>query len=578
MKISRLEISNVLAISRADIDTDTPILMVVGSNEAGKSSLADAISMAMLGVPSRVKHKKDLGQLLHDDSKKGRVTLLDGDTVLGQYLLPKGDHTVAEIQNLEFLPFLLRPRSFAELDLKERRGFLFKLTKQKNSIDKTAAMMLERGCRADLVEEIKPMLRSGFPEASKAAAENATAAKQQFKGLTGDNWGSIQSAGWSLHIPEAPDMPDVSKAAIDKEIAEYTKVSGWVEEGIKHIAKLENDVELAKTFNTRKAQLEEAAGLLKRAQVKLETDREQLEELENSFRITQTKLAEAQAGVVPVKCPCCDAELTIKGQTLEKFAGLKADTKATSDLALSLTNTRSAIDMMKRTIENDISAVTTATNAGKDLAAHIEAGVPVVKAGEIEKAEAKQVELREFLTKQRIKVEAMKLRQELLEGADDTNKKAAQHHLDVMDWLKVSEALAPDGIPAEILATAIKPVNDSLAIMSRLAGWKKVLISEDMELTAAGRVYGLMSESAQWRIDTLMACAIAQISGLKFVLVDRWDVLDVTGRGQCVALLRELCAMGNLDQAIICGTLKSKPNSSDTTTVVWFENGTVQDA
>jgi len=578
VKISRLEISNVLAISRADIDCPTPILMVVGNNEAGKSSLADAISMAMLGVPSRVKHKKDLGQLLHDDSKKGRVTLIDGDEVLGQYLLPKGDHTVAEIPNLEFLPYLLRPRMFADLDLKERRGFLFKLTKQKNSIEKTAEMMLARGCRPDLVEEIKPMLRSGFPEASKAAAENATASKQQFKGLTGDNWGSIQSAEWTVHIPDAPDMPDVSPAAIDKEIAEYTKVSGWLEAGILHIAKLENNVELAKTFNSRKAQLEESAGLLKRAQVKLDTDRASLEELENSFKVVQTKLAEAQAGVVPVKCPCCDAELTIKGQTLEKFAGLKADTKATSDLALTLTQTRSAIDMMKRTIENDISAVTTATNAGKDLAAHIEAGVPAVKAGEIEAAQEKQEELRAFLARQRIKVEAMKQRQELLATADETNNKAAQHHLDVLDWLKVSEALAPNGIPAEILATAIKPVNDSLAILSRLGGWKKVVIGDDMELTAAGRVYGLMSESAQWRIDTLIACAIAQISGLKFILVDRWDVLDVKGRGQCVALLRELCAMGAIDQAIICGTLKTKPNDSETITVKWFENGAVLDA
>ena len=252
--------------------------------------------------------------------------------------------------------------------------------------------------------------------------------------------------------------------------------------------------------------------------------------------------------------------------------------RSTSDLALALTKTRGAMDMMKRTIENDIAAVTTATNAGADLAAHIEAGVPVVKDGEIEAAQAKQEELRAFLAKQRVKVEAMKLRQELLEGAEETNKKAAQHHLDVMDWTKVSEALAPNGIPAEILATAIKPVNDSLAILSRLAGWKKVVIGDDMELTAAGRVYGLMSESAQWRIDTLIACAIAQISGLKFILVDRWDVLDVAGRGQCVALLRELTSMGAIDQAVICGTLKTKPNSSDTITVKWFENGTILDA
>lgn len=578
MKISRLEISNVLAISRADIDCPTPILMVVGSNEAGKSSLADAISMAMLGVPSRVKHKKDLGQLLHDDSKKGRVTLLDGENVLGQYQLPKGDHVAAEISGLEFLPYLLRPRMFADLDPKERRGFLFKLTKQKNSIDKTAEMMLARGCRPDLVEEIKPMLRSGFPEASKSAAENATASKSLFKGLTGDNWGSIQSAEWTLHIPDAPEMPDVSPEAIDQEIAKYTEISAEIEKGILYVAKLEGDIEKASTFNARKATLEEAAGLLERAQAKLSADRETLEDLENAFKITQTKLAEAQAGTVPVKCPCCDAELTIKGQTLEKFAGIKANTKVNSDLALEMTKTRSAIDMMKRTIENDIAAVATAQNAASDLAAHIKAGVPMVKAGAVEAAQEALASCRAKADKLRIRVEAMKQRQELLETADETNAKAAEHHKNVMDWLKVSEALAPNGIPAEILATAIKPVNDSLAILSRLASWKKVAITEDMEITAGGRVYGLMSESAQWRIDTLLACAFAQISGLKFVLVDRFDVLDIKGRTQCVGMLRELCSMGALDQAIICGTLKAKYPEFAGATQVWLENGQVQEA
>lgn len=188
------------------------------------------------------------------------------------------------------------------------------------------------------------------------------------------------------------------------------------------------------------------------------------------------------------------------------------------------------------------------------------------------------VEYREWCAKQRIKIEAMKQRQETLDTADETNNKAAQHHLDVVDWLKVSEALSPDGIPAALLATAIKPLNDSLAILSRLATWKKVVITDDMEITAGGRVYGLMSESAQWRIDTLLACAIAQISGLKFVLVDRFDVLDIKGRTQCVGLLRELASMGSLDQAIICGTLKAKYPEFAGATQVWFEKGQVQGA
>lgn len=579
MKISKIEVSNVLALSRVDIELNSPLLMVLGNNEAGKSSLSDAISMAILGEPSRVKLKKELGQLLHDDSKKGRVTLANGDAVLGEYKLPGGEHQVANLPGVEHLPYLIKTSLFAEKSTDERRSFLFRLTNCRASTDTTVGMLLERKCRPDLVEIIKPLLKGGFPSSSDEAASRAKEAKGAFRQLTGDNWGSKQSEGWKIHIPEAPDMPDVSPEAINKEIKKHAKEQADVENGIAYITKLEGQIEQAATFYTRKDELEEAAGLLQRAQVKLQTDRESLEELENSFKANQTKLAEAQAGVVPVKCPCCDAELTIKGQTLEKFAGLKADTKATSDLALNLTKTRSAIDMMKRTIDNDIAAVTTAQNAANDLEAHIAAGVPDVKEDALRVAQEALAGCRDRAGKLRIRVEAMKQRQELLETAEQTNADAKKHHQDVLAWLEIADALAPDGIPAEILATAIKPVNDSLAILSRLSGWKKVVIGNDMEITAAGRLYGLMSESAKWRIDTLIACAIAQISELRFLVLDRFDVLDIKGRGQLVGLLLELVAMNLMDQAIICGTAKDVwPSMPAEVTQVFIENGTVRGA
>lgn len=578
MKISRLEISNILAISRADIDAPEPLLMILGNNEAGKSSISDAISMAILGQPSRVKLKKELGQLLHDDSKKGRVTLVNGDDVLGEYKLPGGEHQVANIPGVEFLPFLIKPSLFAEKTTDERRTTLFKLTSCKVSADTTAAMMLERKCRADLVEEMKPLLRGGFPAASKDAAGRATESKGAFKQLTGENWGSKQSEGWTIHIPDAPDMPDVSPKAINVEIEAFNKVQADIEKGVGYIATLDQKIEQAANFYTRKDELEEAASLLERANNKLATDKTTLEELEQELVGPAQKLKEMQAGVVPVKCPCCQEELRIIGNTLEKFAGLKADTKSTTDLALKVTNAKNAIEMLKRTIANDISAVTTAENAANDLKALLAAGIPTVADDALSVAEEALADCRERAGKLRIRIEAMKQRQELLENAEQINADAKKHHENVLAWLAVSDALAPDGIPADILATALKPVNDSLAILSRLSGWKKVEISRDMEITAAGRLYGLMSESAKWRIDTLIACAIAQISELRFLVIDRFDVLDVKGRGQCVGLLKELATMGLIEQAIICGTLKCLYPGIEGITQVWIENGQVKES
>lgn len=574
MRISKIEASNVLALHRADVEITTPILMVLGPNEAGKSSLRDAISMALLGDPVRVKLKKDYGQLLHDDAKKGRVTLLRGDEMLAEYKLPGGDHNCESIQGAEFLQFVINPQLTASLPDKDLRTMLFQLTKCKASPDVTAKLLIARGANADLVEEVKPMLRAGFPSAAKDAAERATQAKGAFRALTGENWGSIQSEGWQFVVPDAPDMPDVSPEAIDAVIANHTAAAANVEKGIAFIAGLEGKIEQANTFYTRRDELTDAFELLKRAQVKLATDQETLEDLENAFAVDQAKLKDMQAGVVPVECPCCKELLRITGQTLEKFEGLKADTKATSDQALQVTKARNAIDMMKRTIANDIAAVTTAENAGKELAALNEAGCPEVKDGALEAAQGKLTECRLLVDKLRAKVEAMKQRQEAINSADETTAQAAKHHEEVKAWLLIADALKPDGIPAEILSTALKPVNDSLAILSRLSGWKKVAISPDMQITADGRIYGLMSESAKWRIDTLLALAISQISELRFVTLDRFDVLDMKGRKQLIGMLMQLAEMKLIDQAIILGTLKA-PLAGMPAEVgqVWIEAG-----
>lgn len=574
MKISKIEVSNVLGLHRADIDINTPILMVLGANEAGKSSLQDAISMAILGDPVRVKLKKNYGQLLHEDAKKGRVTLLQAGELLAEYKLPAGDHTCEAVPGSEFLSHVINPAITASLDDKSLRSFLFSLTKCKASPDITAKLLIARGADEKLVEEVKPMLRSGFPSAAKDAAERATQAKGAFRNVTGENWGSIQSEGWELVVPEAPDMPDVSPEAIDLVIQNHAAVLADIEKGVGFIASVESKLEQAATFYTRQEELAEAFELLDRHQTKLAVDKQTLDELESALAVAQDKLKAMQAGVVPVACPCCQELLRITGQTLAKFEGLKADTKATTDLALDVTKSKSAVDMLKRTIDNDIALVTTAENAGKDLEAHNAAGCPEVKPGALERAQAKLTECRLLADKLRAKVEAMKQRQEAIDGADATTATARKHHKEVLAWLLIADALKPDGIPSEILATALKPVNDSLAILSRLSGWKKVEISKDMEITADGRIYGLMSESAKWRIDTLLALAIAQISELRFVALDRFDVLDMTGRKQLIGMLMQLAEMDLMDQAIILGTLKAPlAGMPKAISQVWIDKG-----
>ncbi|WP_349618589.1 hypothetical protein [Azotobacter salinestris] len=70
---------------------------------------------------------------------------------------------------------------------------------------------------------------------------------------------------------------------------------------------------------------------------------------------------------------------------------------------------------------------------------------------------------------------------------------AAGHHHDVAEWSLIADALAPDSIPAEILASAIDPMNALLRDLSVLTGWRTVEITPDIEVTYGSRAYGLLA-------------------------------------------------------------------------------------
>ena len=91
-----------------------------------------------------------------------------------------------------------------------------------------------------------------------------------------------------------------------------------------------------------------------------------------------------------------------------------------------------------------------------------------------------------------------------------------------------------------------------------------------------GRVYGLLSESEKWRCDAMLAIAIARLSGLRFVTLDRFDVLQPSARPQILGLLRTLTQGGGLDTAILAGTMK-EPMAKVPTGIqsIWIAEGSI---
>lgn len=165
---------------------------------------------------------------------------------------------------------------------------------------------------------------------------------------------------------------------------------------------------------------------------------------------------------------------------------------------------------------------------------------------------------------------------EQAKAADDITAKAKAEHVELQAWELFEEAFAPDGIPAELLADALKPMNLRLRAASLATGWEQVQIMPDMSIQVGGRLYQLESESSKWRADAMIAESISFLSGLRFLLLDRIDVLQPNARIELVKWLDGVADDGEINTALAFGTFAQKPAGlPGTWGVHWIENGEI---
>lgn len=569
MRITKIEASNVLGLARADLNITTPVFIVAGPNEAGKSTLSDAISMAMTGTPRRVKLKKELGQLLHDGGEKGRVTIFgEGGDTLGEFRLPKGEHASEKnYPGASFIDFALDPGLFARQSPEDRRITLFNLTKCKMGRDELEKNLISRGIAPAIAEEAKSMVAGSFPAAAKEAAQNATQAKGAWRAVTGMNWGVNQAEVWEPEAPEAEydiDAHDDAKNLI-------TKTRHDIENGTRSLGELMQKRREREAVEQKILQLRELASTLQRATHKHAVTNKDLHEWRHKLEGLLAKQGSQVAGAMP--CPCCATMLVLNGGNLEPAEGEAVDHNQARQLAEDIAKARESVALYERTLTNDQKAIDAAENATHELG--------VLQQEEGESPEAKIEATQEALAKLKTVLAnaentssywgGLKAK---IDGNAAKKEEALHHHLAVKSWLALADALSPDGVPAELLARAMTPVNDALKILAGFSTWGQVVIGPDMEITYGGRLYGLCSESAKWRADTMLALTIAQISELKMVVLDRFDVLDIKGRVKLLGMLSKLGKLGAMDTMIMCGTMKALPgNLADHgASGVWVEN------
>lgn len=563
MKLTHITAQNYLGASAVDLAITTPVVLFAGKNGSGKSSLQEAIRHALGGDAARVALKKDFKALMSDGASSSYATVATSE---GEFsiVLPSGkgmhfDHGA--------LPFVLDPARFARLDANERRGFLFGLFGLSPDGPAVVDALKARGCAAAKIDQVRPLLRAGFDAAAKEAQGKARDAKASWKTLTGgETWGKDKAAGWKASKPEETYSRD-QIALAERLVAESDDSIARSNQQIGEArAKARQHAESAKRIDELKAK----ATRLPALREKLTRDQADLNEwtakLANLPEPGSSKPAPHLYG-----CPCCGVALQIVGGELVKYELPEAG-PLDPDIETKRKQWTDAVALYTRSVANDQRDIADAERAAQeivDLEKSLGEAPPAterleqVLAGHQTDKKSRAATLAQMFEANRLAM-----------LADENTKKVSQAHADVLAWLAISDALAPDGIPAEMLASALGPINERLADAAGMAEWVPITITRDMDILAGDRPYALLSESEKWRADAMIGAAIAELSGLRLLVLDRFDVLDAKGREDLIYWLDGMAADGVLDTVLAFGTMKALPAGlPETITPVWIEGG-----
>ena len=596
MKITAIQTSNVLGARAIDVQLSKPVTLFAGKNGAGKSSVQEAIRMAMTGESVRVGLKKDYGALVTEGQESGIVEVETADASYS-VVLPSGKGLHSENP---MLPFVLDAQRFARMDDKERRTFLFGLMGVKLDGASVTQRMLDKGLDAKKVEQIAPFLRAGFDAAQKEAAAKARDAKASWKTATGgETWGKDKAPKWQ----PAPLPADAEKAGTRHEnaVAKMKEVEQELGAAQQALGAAKAKAQARQQMAAQRDELAEKAGRIDRIKAKL--GRDEAEVAEWQAKVDQTR---AKAGVAPVnpKAPgefllrglasvtaefveltCNHPEVEWDSSLLNRAAAHLAEyrklhgepvvgdapAQPDAEAVAKLPEYEKALALVQSSVANDKRDLAAAEQAAAKLKELDEEAVETI---DLEPLQAKVAELTEKRDGWRADADKYRAVAEQAARRQVVIDQAAALHADVLAWTDIADALAPDGIPGEILAEALGPINDRLHVSAGFAEWEQVVIHSDMRITYGLRDYALISESEKWRTDAMIAEAVSFLAGVKLLVLDRFDVLDLKGREDLLYWLDGMAEDGDIETALLFGTLKALPAQlPETVAAYWIENG-----
>lgn len=564
MKISRLNVQNFLGIHAVKVKLNKPITLFAGKNGVGKSSLQEAVRMALTGEAVRVNLKKDYNQLVTKGAETGFSEVEIDHTIHAFVTLPDGTTTPAtEYVPPQALPYVLDAQRFARLEPNQRRAFLFGLMGLSANSAEVHKRLLAKGCDERKIEIILPLLRAGFEATHEEAQAKAREEKIVWRTLTGETYGNKKAVTWTAEKPtfDSKALNDLQQKLIETDV-ELTAAH-------QQMGALQSNQKRHAEAAQRLVELRQKSSRYDRIVAKLGRDEAELKEWD--AKVNKLNLLNLSQKTMP--CPNCDAMLVLKDDVL---AHASPPANSAQDDLTRLPEYEKARHLLQTAVDNGKRDLADADAASKAISEwEVIVGVAPDET-EIHTTRKSVEDLKATRSAIAAKLIAHQDAERQAKRADEQTTKAQATHESILAWSALAEALAPDGIPGEMLAEALTPLNRRLEASAEVAEWATVVVRRDMQVSVGNSPYSLLSESEKWRADAMLSEAITHLSKIKLLVLDRFDVLDLEGRADLIAWLDILVKNGEIDTALIFGTLKTLPATlPETIAAYWLENGVV---
>lgn len=522
-----VNINNFRKIKEASFSI-APIALLVGENENGKSSIAQAVALAVAQQPlPRHIPKKDAKMLVHDGAKSGKVEVSCGE-VTTAISWPLSECKVnGQGKPVQASEFAVGLKSIFSLSNSEKVSYFIGLLKANPTLD-DLKIKLPKSLDHLLPEIWKQIEESGWDEAHSTAKADEADLTGQWKNATGETRWNVSSAGdwrpatWEMDLERAerPDL-EIIYAEAKKKLEDALKSEG------------------AQAFDRTQAQA--LVDRMPEYEKRVSDAKGELQTAETQYAdLTKELDALCYGGDEPLTCPDCGSQLMLNQERKLTQAEPVDESKKERyfELGKSLKDAMAEVTRLRDEVT---------------LAQH--------QLTEVEKAKEKLESL--GAGGATMDVEAMRTAYAKAERRlDDFNAyhKARQLYERILTQKDLVNALGQGGVRKEKLDQQIKKFcEEVLQPLSTAYGSENIWLDNDLEIWRGNRRYSLLSRSARYAVRVIIQAAIAMADRSEMLVID--DVDEINDRRNRAGLMAMVTSTGI--PALICMAKRPEENAPD---------------